>query len=103
MIMMRFLSKFRVTRFFGWWFGMTGMVASTSTCPCCGQQGCPIAPAAAALLGGLAAGLMTIGSQLSRSGRKASPEAHQNDAPGGPARYVQREGSDETSSRSLTI
>lgn len=50
----------RLAPFAGWWFGLTGMVASTSVCPCCGQPGCPVAPASAAVVGGLGAGAMTL-------------------------------------------
>jgi hypothetical protein len=36
------LSPFgRLFRFVGWWFGFTGLYATFSACPICGQQGCP--------------------------------------------------------------
>lgn len=30
----------RLARFFGWWFGFSGLYTMMGTCPCCGQQGC---------------------------------------------------------------
>ncbi len=32
------------------WLGAYGWVMSTSTCPCCGQPTCPVAPLSAGLL-----------------------------------------------------
>ncbi len=38
-------------RFFGWWFGFTGLYSMFAVCPFCGQQGCPVGPAAAGTVG----------------------------------------------------
>jgi hypothetical protein len=31
-----------LARFGGWWLGMSGLVATFSVCPCCGQPTCPV-------------------------------------------------------------
>jgi len=41
----------------GWWFGLSGLVAMTATCPCCGQAGCP---AGAAGLGAIGAAIASL-------------------------------------------
>ncbi len=38
-------------RFFGWWFGFTGLYSMFSVCPFCGQQGCPVGVASAGTAG----------------------------------------------------
>jgi len=38
-------------RFFGWWFGFTGLYAMFAVCPFCAQQGCPIGLASAGTVG----------------------------------------------------
>lgn len=49
----RSLSPFgRLFRFFGWWFGFTGLYAAFSVCPFCGQQGCPVGLATSGTIGG---------------------------------------------------
>jgi len=45
----------RLARFGGWWFGMTGFMATFSVCPCCGQQGCPAGAAGIGLFGAILA------------------------------------------------
>ena len=47
-------------QFFAGWLGLSGMVVSTSVCPCCGQQGCPVAPAAAGVLGAIGASFLSL-------------------------------------------
>lgn len=49
-------------RFLAWWAGLFGFVAAGggSVCPCCGTAGCPVAPAAAGVLGGVAAVLLFL-------------------------------------------
>lgn len=44
-----------VTKFLGWWAGLFGFIAAGggSVCPCCGTTGCPVAPVAAGVLGGV--------------------------------------------------
>jgi hypothetical protein len=38
-------------RFFGWWFGLTGLYSMFAVCPFCGQQGCPVGLASAGTVG----------------------------------------------------
>jgi len=38
-------------RFLGWWFGFTGLYSMFSTCPFCGQHGCPVGLASAGTMG----------------------------------------------------
>lgn len=45
----------RLLRFFGWWFGFTGLYAMFAVCPFCGQAGCPVGVGGAGLMGGLCA------------------------------------------------
>ncbi|HSW45135.1 MAG TPA: hypothetical protein VLM89_06150 [Phycisphaerae bacterium] len=52
---------FRVMRFFGWWFGFTGLSAMFAVCPCCGQQSCPAGVAGLGVIGAVSA---TIGRPL---------------------------------------
>jgi len=48
----RKLSPFgHLFRFFGWWFGFTGLYAAFAVCPFCGQQGCPVGLASAGTVG----------------------------------------------------
>ncbi len=51
-----------VKKFLGWWAGLFGFVAAGggSVCPCCGATGCPVAPLAAVVLGGLVAILLFL-------------------------------------------
>ena len=44
-----------VAKFLGWWAGLFGFIAAGggSVCPCCGTIGCPAAPLAAGVLGGV--------------------------------------------------
>ena len=60
---MRLLTS-RIGRFLGYWVGMTGMIASTSTCPCCGQAACPVGVASASAMGAVAAFLLTAARRL---------------------------------------
>ncbi len=46
------LSPFgRLFRFFGAWFGFTGLYAMFSVCPFCGRQGCPVGMVTAGSVG----------------------------------------------------
>lgn len=38
-------------RFFGWWFGFTGLYSMFAVCPFCGQQGCPVGLASTGTVG----------------------------------------------------
>ncbi|MBD3372596.1 MAG: hypothetical protein GF403_07775 [Candidatus Coatesbacteria bacterium] len=49
----------RLLRFLGFWLGISGLYASTTVCPCCGQAGCPVGLAAAGVLGGGLAFILT--------------------------------------------
>ena len=40
-----------IFRFFGWWFGFTGLYSMFAVCPFCGQQGCPVGIASAGSVG----------------------------------------------------
>jgi hypothetical protein len=48
----------RLSRFFVWWLIFSGIYASSSVCPFCGQVGCPVGGASAGLVGGLFAFLI---------------------------------------------
>jgi hypothetical protein len=39
-------------RFFTWWLMISGIYASSSVCPFCGQMGCPVGAASAGIVGG---------------------------------------------------
>jgi hypothetical protein len=41
----------RLFRFFGWWFGFTGLYSAFTVCPFCGQQGCPVGLVSAGTVG----------------------------------------------------
>jgi hypothetical protein len=41
----------RFFRFLGWWLGFTGLYATFSVCPFCGQPGCPVGIASAGTVG----------------------------------------------------
>jgi hypothetical protein len=41
----------RLFRFIGWWFGFTGLYATFTVCPFCGQPGCPVGMASAGAVG----------------------------------------------------
>jgi hypothetical protein len=43
----------RLCRFLTWWLIFSGIYASSSVCPFCGQAGCPVGAASAGLVGGL--------------------------------------------------
>ncbi len=43
----------RLIRFLTWWLIFSGIYASSSVCPFCGQAGCPVGAASAGLVGGL--------------------------------------------------
>lgn len=49
---------FHVLRFFGWWFGFSGLYAIFSVCPFCGQPGCPVGAGTAGLFGVFFASIM---------------------------------------------
>jgi hypothetical protein len=42
----------RLFRFFTWWLIFSGIYASSSVCPFCGQFGCPVGAASAGIVGG---------------------------------------------------
>jgi hypothetical protein len=43
----------RLCRYFTWWLIFTGIYASSSVCPFCGQPGCPVGGVSAGVVGGL--------------------------------------------------
>jgi hypothetical protein len=43
----------RLLRFLTWWLIFSGIYASSSVCPFCGQLGCPVGGASAGIVGGL--------------------------------------------------
>jgi|WetSurMetagenome_2_1015567.scaffolds.fasta_scaffold1091252_1 hypothetical protein len=43
----------RVVKLLTWWLIFSGIYASSSVCPCCGQVGCPVGAAGAGIVGGL--------------------------------------------------
>jgi len=47
-------------RFLGWWASMFALLGPLSVCPFCGQPGCGVGTAAAGVMGGIVATLMTV-------------------------------------------
>ena len=45
----------RLVKFFGWWFGFSGLYAMFAVCPFCGQAGCPVGIGSAGVVGGFCA------------------------------------------------
>ena len=43
----------RFLKFLTWWLIFSGIYASSSVCPFCGQLGCPVGGASAGMVGGL--------------------------------------------------
>ena len=43
----------RALKFLTWWLIFSGIYASSSVCPFCGQLGCPVGGASAGIVGGL--------------------------------------------------
>jgi hypothetical protein len=43
----------RLVKFLTWWLIFSGIYASASVCPFCGQLGCPVGGASAGIVGGL--------------------------------------------------
>lgn len=43
----------RIINFSKWWLAFTGLIATTSVCPFCGQAGCPVGLGFASTMGGL--------------------------------------------------
>ena len=43
----------RLLKFLTWWLIFSGIYASSSVCPFCGQLGCPVGGASAGIVGGL--------------------------------------------------
>lgn len=41
----------KMINFSKWWLGFTGLMATTSVCPFCGQPGCPVGVGAATTIG----------------------------------------------------
>ncbi|MCD4775560.1 MAG: hypothetical protein K8S15_05850 [Candidatus Aegiribacteria sp.] len=60
----------RVVRFAAWWFGYTGLLASTTPCPFCGSNGCPSGIGISSLIGALFAFLTSRGEKGSGSGNQ---------------------------------
>jgi len=54
----------RLWRFLGFWMGISGLYASSTVCPCCGQVGCPVGLAAAGVLGGGLAFILTYARRI---------------------------------------
>jgi len=50
----------RLTRFLGWWSGIFLLMGPLSVCPFCGQPGCGVGVAAAGVMGGIVATVMTV-------------------------------------------
>lgn len=48
-------------RFFSWGLVFSGIYASSSVCPFCGQPGCPVGVAAAGIMGGFFAAIWVYG------------------------------------------
>jgi len=68
-----------VWRFFAWWGTLFAFFASVgTTCPFCGQQGCPGGPASAGFLGGVVAAAMFLPRRL--GGRFERGAAHRSDS-----------------------
>jgi hypothetical protein len=55
----------RLLRFFTWWFIISGIYASSSVCPFCGQMGCPVGAASAGMVGGFFALVVEKGEAIS--------------------------------------
>jgi membrane associated rhomboid family serine protease len=49
-----------ITRFVAWWASVFALVGPFSVCPFCGQPGCGMGAAAAGVLGGFVAALITF-------------------------------------------
>ncbi|MGO8763098.1 MAG: hypothetical protein ACLP2P_16280 [Desulfobaccales bacterium] len=54
----------RLLKFCTWWLIFSGIYASTSVCPFCGQAGCPVGAASAGVVGGLFALILGKGKVL---------------------------------------
>lgn len=61
-----------VTRFLGWWAGLSGFLTAFSVCPFCGQPGCAGGPVFAGVLGGIFAFVLAA----LRPGRRRLRAAH---------------------------
>ncbi len=66
-----------IAKFLGWWAGLFGFITAGggSVCPCCGTTGCPVAPVAAGVLGGIVAVLLFLPRWLLRLFRRRPHEA----------------------------
>jgi hypothetical protein len=66
-----------IAKFLGWWAGLFGFITAGggSVCPCCGTTGCPVAPVAAGVLGGIVAVLLFLPRWLIRLLRRKPHEA----------------------------
>lgn len=51
----------RFFRFITWWLIFSGIYASSSVCPFCGQLGCPVGAAGAGVVGGFFAVILEKG------------------------------------------
>ena len=66
-----------IAKFLGWWAGLFGFIAAGggSVCPCCGTTGCPVAPVAAGILGGIVTVLLFLPRWLLRLLRRRPRKA----------------------------
>jgi hypothetical protein len=62
----------RLWRLLMWWLIFTGIYASTSVCPFCGQAGCPVGAAGAGLVGGFFALIVGKGKAVWDRGRQGA-------------------------------
>jgi hypothetical protein len=62
-------------RFVGWWASLFLLLGSTTTCPCCGQQGCPGGWASAGVLGAFFAGMISLVRRIRNGFRHPKAEA----------------------------
>ena len=68
-----------------WWASLFLLVGSTSTCPCCVQQGCPGGWASAGLLGGLVAAMISLAGRVRNIFRRSKTRASPCHECGGPS------------------
>jgi hypothetical protein len=54
----------RCVKFLTWWLIFSGIYASASVCPFCGQAGCPVGGASAGIVGGLFALVIAKGKAI---------------------------------------
>jgi len=71
----------RATQLTGWWLGFTSFFVMGSTCPCCGQPGCPVGIGAAGTLGAVVTFLFSKLKSLGRRPRSTRTEPSATDDP----------------------